>query len=399
MGVTNIPDEVIRARLFTQGIVGRRTEFRIHVVRGRAILSQVKLRRNVEENTADDSQSIVRNVAGGWVYGVNDAKDRQGAAPAMSAAAEAIQVAGLDCGAVDIVCQHATGRAFVLEINTAPGLDDGGSALEAYTQAFTKIYEEGYLMAVRVFVYGTLLTALYNHCLLDGAEFIGNAASCERGLMYGACGFPILSCASRADLIAGEMWQLPGGEAGKEMLNNLDRLEGYPGWYDRSPKNFRINGESITALVYHQDSLKTLDIVQDGDWKAHPALQRRADRARNDRRLGTRSLPRHSEPVRTDQELRAQKMLLLRIIGLMASQRQLQDSISASVEPATEDSNYSGYCDESAGIRFMWERLKAVEDELRLLEKQLGEFSYPYLTYPGNVNPVPSLVLKSQLEG
>ncbi|QYC95398.1 putative gamma-glutamylcyclotransferase [Pseudomonas phage PhL_UNISO_PA-DSM_ph0041x] len=101
--------------------------------------------------------------------------------------------------------------------------------------------------------------------------------------------------------------------------------------------------------------------------------------------------------MKTDDE--GKRQLLRRIIGLMASQRQLQDSISASVEPATDDSDYSGYYDESAGIRFMWERLKAVEDELRLLEKQLGEFSYPYLTYPGNVNPVPSLVLKSQLEG
>ncbi|UPO63117.1 hypothetical protein [Pseudomonas phage ZCPS1] len=143
MGVSNIPDEVINARLFTQGIVGRRTEFRIHVVRGRAILSQVKLRRNVEENTADDSQSIVRNVAGGWVYGVNDAEERQGHAQAVDAAIQAVNFCGLDFGAVDIVYKHETDRAYVLEINTAPGLDEGGSALEAYTQAFTNIYEEG----------------------------------------------------------------------------------------------------------------------------------------------------------------------------------------------------------------------------------------------------------------
>lgn len=131
-------------------------------------------------------------------------------------------------------------------------------------------------MAVRVFVYGTLLSGLYNHYLLEGAEFVGNAVSCERGLMYSAGDFPILSFASRADLIVGEIWQLPEGEKGEEMLENLDALEGYPGWYDRTLKDFRINGERIKALVYHQDSHMAMGIVQDGDWKAHLAKRQGA---------------------------------------------------------------------------------------------------------------------------
>ncbi|UZT29490.1 hypothetical protein [Pseudomonas phage vB_PseudoP-SA22] len=140
-GHTHIPEVITRAQLFTQGIVGKRTEFRVHVIRGEAVLLQVKLRRRAD-GEEDNGNSIVRNVAGGWVYGVNDAADREGAEQALSAAAEAIQVAGLDFGAVDIIFQHATGRAFVLEINTAPGLDAEGSALEAYVKGFSKIFEE-----------------------------------------------------------------------------------------------------------------------------------------------------------------------------------------------------------------------------------------------------------------
>ncbi|WFP47246.1 hypothetical protein FJK_gp25 [Pseudomonas phage FJK] len=141
-GHTHIPDVITRAQLFTQGIVGKRTEFRAHVIRGEVVLLQVKLRRVANDMVTNEGQSIVRNVAGGWVYGVNDAMDRDGAEQAMSAAAEAIQVAGLDFGAVDIIYQHATSRAFVLEINTAPGLDAEGSALEAYVKGFNKIFEE-----------------------------------------------------------------------------------------------------------------------------------------------------------------------------------------------------------------------------------------------------------------
>ncbi|QIQ66459.1 putative gamma-glutamyl cyclotransferase [Pseudomonas phage clash] len=117
-----------------------------------------------------------------------------------------------------------------------------------------------------VFVYGTLMHGFGNHCLLEGARFVGHATSQERGRMYSCGGFPILSFKHREDLVTGEVWELPGGDEGKEMLNNLDRLEGYPGWYDRSPKNFRINGEMITALVYHQDEDQDLHIVEGADW-------------------------------------------------------------------------------------------------------------------------------------
>ncbi len=123
-------------RLFTLGVLGKRTEFRVHIFRHEAILTQIKLRR---EGFAElpGYNSIVRNVASGWVYGVQGAEDAEGAEAARAAAARAVDVLGLDFGAVDIVYKTGTGVAYVLEVNTAPGLEETGSALTAYKDAFT----------------------------------------------------------------------------------------------------------------------------------------------------------------------------------------------------------------------------------------------------------------------
>lgn len=129
-------------QLFTTGIAGKRTEFRIHVVNGKAILSQVKKRRLTPEGQEAPAgqNSIIRNVASGWIYAIEGVEEVQGYNEACAAAIEAVEKFDLDFGAVDIVYQESSSKAFVLEINTAPGLADEGSAVTAYTNAF-KEYE------------------------------------------------------------------------------------------------------------------------------------------------------------------------------------------------------------------------------------------------------------------
>lgn len=129
-----IPQALLDCRLFTQGVSGKRTEFRVHVFQGRPILTQVKLRREGAQELAAYN-SLVRNVASGWVYGVNNVPEI-GRGESEQAAIRAMGVVDLDFGAVDIVYKHDTRQAFVLEINTAPGLADDGSALKAYADAF-----------------------------------------------------------------------------------------------------------------------------------------------------------------------------------------------------------------------------------------------------------------------
>lgn len=123
--------------LFTQGISGHRHEWRAHVFKGRVILLQLKVRREgFQENGG--YTSLVRNNDTGWVYSVNfDRSGLTGIENVERAAIAAINAVGLDFGAVDIIQKkRETDQVFVLEINTAPGLSDGGSAVRAYCDAF-----------------------------------------------------------------------------------------------------------------------------------------------------------------------------------------------------------------------------------------------------------------------
>ncbi|CCE60781.1 ribosomal protein S6 glutaminyl transferase [Pseudomonas phage tf] len=135
----DVMDPVRNCTLFTQGITGKRTEFRVHVVRGRVILTQAKLRR---EGHADNpnSNTIVRNVDSGWVYGVNNVEEQVGVEAVRAAAIRAVEAVGLDFGAVDLVYKEDNQTAYVLEINTAPGLAEEGSAVAAYSEAFKELF-------------------------------------------------------------------------------------------------------------------------------------------------------------------------------------------------------------------------------------------------------------------
>lgn len=133
----NLHRSLRNCELFTQGVAGKRTEYRIHVVYGRVILVQQK-RRKEDWGNNPNYNSLVRNVESSWIYAVNDV-DQLGLELVKEAATQAVVTFGLDFGAVDVIYKHQTDQAFVLEINTAPGLDQDGSALTAYTEAFQNV--------------------------------------------------------------------------------------------------------------------------------------------------------------------------------------------------------------------------------------------------------------------
>lgn len=103
----------------------------MHVLGGVAAVVQQKRRRN--GILQDTDQSLIRNYDNGWVFAtqnvvyssstIEDSVKQQAIA--------AVQALGLDFGAVDICVNLEGSKAYVLEVNTAPGLSSP-TVLAAY---------------------------------------------------------------------------------------------------------------------------------------------------------------------------------------------------------------------------------------------------------------------------
>lgn len=113
---------------------------------------------------------------------------------------------------------------------------------------------------MNVFVYGTLLSGQGNNHLLRDSTKLGDVT--VSGLeMHTMGGFP--ACVVRYDKyssVTGEVW-----EVDDETFARLDRLEGYPHFYDR----IEINTPLGEAWVYINEEARSLPVVESGDWKKH----------------------------------------------------------------------------------------------------------------------------------
>ena len=118
--------ELVDAPLYTIQ-TKHKYEFRAHVFKGNLIdIQQKKKRSGVEAN------SDIRNHSNGYIYARSDIIVPDIVA---EASVKAVELLGLDFGAVDIGYRERDNKAFVFEVNTAPGLV--GSTLVNYTNVFT----------------------------------------------------------------------------------------------------------------------------------------------------------------------------------------------------------------------------------------------------------------------
>jgi carbamoylphosphate synthase large subunit len=123
--------------LYTQ-YIPKEHEYRLHVVGDEVILIQQKRKENDVQQTKD--QRLIRNRDNGWVFAVNNVtfftEDHRAAAE--KAAVEAVKALGLDFGAVDLVMHRDNGMPYVLEVNTAPGLESP-TLIEKYATKFKEV--------------------------------------------------------------------------------------------------------------------------------------------------------------------------------------------------------------------------------------------------------------------
>lgn len=112
------------APLYTQ-YVKKKHEFRVHVINGQV----ADLQRKAKRADAEISDWKIRNLDAGFIF------MRKGVvAPAevIEQALMAVEAVDLDFGAVDVIYNAHEEKAYVLEINTACGLE--GTTLEVYSE-------------------------------------------------------------------------------------------------------------------------------------------------------------------------------------------------------------------------------------------------------------------------
>lgn len=125
--------EFMDCKLFTK-YVKNIAEYRVHIAFGEVIDIQKKGRRSDADPEADHR---IKNHSNGYVF------MRQNItvpADVSKQALAAYKALGLDFAAFDVIYNQHYDRAYVLEANTAPGLE--GATVESYASAFRKELEK-----------------------------------------------------------------------------------------------------------------------------------------------------------------------------------------------------------------------------------------------------------------
>jgi glutathione synthase/RimK-type ligase-like ATP-grasp enzyme len=111
-----------------------RKEYRIHVFHDKIIQACIKYKETGNDGHGE-SEDMIRNLEHGWKFSELEQCNHN----VKDLAIKAVKVLGLDFGAVDII-KGMDGKYYVLEVNTAPGLDN--KRLNAYLEVFKSYIEE-----------------------------------------------------------------------------------------------------------------------------------------------------------------------------------------------------------------------------------------------------------------
>ena len=127
--ICNDGDRLVSAPLYTLH-TKHKHEYRVHVFKDQVLDVQMKRKRN-----GSLGGSGIRNHANGWVYARAEILPPE---ELLSSACKAVNLLGLDFGAVDIGHRLIDNKFFVFEVNTAPGLE--GTTLDKYAKAIYNYY-------------------------------------------------------------------------------------------------------------------------------------------------------------------------------------------------------------------------------------------------------------------
>lgn len=130
--ICNNGDKLVSAPLYTLHSK-HKDEYRVHVFKGEVLDVQKKKRKL----GFTGHSSGIRNHSNGWIYARANVAIPDMLCPI---AVQAVELLGLDFGAVDIGHRVIDNKFFVFEVNTAPGLE--GSTLDKYAKAIYNYYSK-----------------------------------------------------------------------------------------------------------------------------------------------------------------------------------------------------------------------------------------------------------------
>lgn len=128
--------ELVEAPLYVK-YIKKEDEYRVHVMGGKVIDIQRKARRR--DVLDEDVDWEVRVHHNGFIYAREGLAEKTYIEVLENAAKETVLTMELDFGAVDILWNAKGKRCYVLEVNTAPGLE--GTTLERYVTEFKRKYK------------------------------------------------------------------------------------------------------------------------------------------------------------------------------------------------------------------------------------------------------------------
>lgn len=115
--------------------IPKKEEYRVHVMGDEVIDIQRKaVKFDVNKNHVNFK---IRTHAGGFVFVRNEVAPHQ---KVLDESIKAVAACGLDFGAVDVIWNDYYEKAYVLEVNTAPGL--GGTTLKNYSERLDKLSKD-----------------------------------------------------------------------------------------------------------------------------------------------------------------------------------------------------------------------------------------------------------------
>jgi len=110
----------------------KKQEFRVHVFTGKVVDIQEKRRRHGAQDQAN-YDPYIRSHNKGWVFCRTGLEETPFRSRLADVAIQAVDALGLDFGGADIIYNGHEDKFYVLEINTAPGLE--GTTFEIYVNA------------------------------------------------------------------------------------------------------------------------------------------------------------------------------------------------------------------------------------------------------------------------